>query len=71
MDSIIGVVLREYIKQSLMQDAYHDTKGVANINASEKEHIDKSAEEDPPPDGMKDQKIFVFDAGQDTNSVKN
>jgi len=61
-------VLREYIKQSLMQDEYHDTKDVADINASE--NFDKSAEEDPSPDGMKDQKIVVVDAGQDAISVK-
>jgi len=41
----------------------------SSLNASEKEHIDKSAEEDPSPDDMGDEKIFVVDAGQDAVSV--
>jgi len=53
-----------------MQNAYRDTEGVAGLNASEKEHIDKSAEEDPCPDDMEDEKIVVDAASQDAVSVK-
>lgn len=42
-----------------MQDEDNDTEGVADINASEKKHNGKSAEEDPPSDDMEDEKIGV------------
>ena len=49
-------------EQNLTQDEYpHDTEGVADVNASEKGHIAKSAEEDPSPDDMEDEKIVVVD----------
>jgi len=48
-----------------MQDEY-----VAGLNASEKDHIDKSAEEDPCQNNMEDEKIVVVDAGKDALSVK-